>query len=480
VPGLAGTLDAKRFKQQCAEAAGERKDKVAGLIEQHCPPSAPFDEWKIGELSESAEQAGVDLSELLWKISHQGIKERVLKAIKQTADQRLLWLDPEKLSSMTGELLDRYCPAWDVEGVRKDLERRLSISLKVDEAQQGVSVDGLREQLRSALVSAERTDQAAEDALETAITKHCSTWNRAGIQVGFVKTFGVKPDLGQLGAQATADDLTAALVRTVEKKKGPATDRQRELISELTDRFHHSTEAPRWDLEGLTDELEEVFCERFERIRELDSRRELTKKILGIALSYIAGWDKAMSLERRLWVFRHLYLEEIDDQWIEHLKAMDHLREGIGLRGYGQRDPKVEYQREGFDMFVDMMQRIRENVASKLFRVRFEVDDEQDLPEFEHKKRHMMMVHAAAGGQQQQAQPVQKTVRRQVRKIRPNEPCPCGTGRKYKMCHMRKDQEAARRGELPEWAANLPQAAEPGTKKQQPKKKKKKRKARRR
>src|SRR5439155_13579487 len=70
-----------------------------------------------------------------------------------------------------------------------------------------------------------------------------------------------------------------------------------------------------------------------------------------------------------LYVSRHFYLEEIDAQWIDHLKAMDHLREGIGLRGYGQKDPKQEYKKEGYELFRQWMERISASVAAKLYRV---------------------------------------------------------------------------------------------------------------
>src|SRR5437764_14516522 len=85
---------------------------------------------------------------------------------------------------------------------------------------------------------------------------------------------------------------------------------------------------------------------------------------------------------------------------------MDHLREGIHLRGYGQKDPKIEYKKEGFEYFRQMMERIQANVASKLFRVRLErqaqpqaaAQPEEKLPEFKHKERRIVAQHASAGG----------------------------------------------------------------------------------
>ncbi len=79
--------------------------------------------------------------------------------------------------------------------------------------------------------------------------------------------------------------------------------------------------------------------------------------------------EKEMGTELLLRVFRHFYLEEIDRQWVDHLTNMEHLRDGIGLRGYGQRDPKQEYKKEGYDVFVTMMAATSSNVCSKLFKV---------------------------------------------------------------------------------------------------------------
>jgi len=129
-------------------------------------------------------------------------------------------------------------------------------------------------------------------------------------------------------------------------------------------------------------------------------------------------------------------------QWIEHLKAMDHLREGIGLRGYGQKDPKQEYKKEGYDMFADMMGRIQSNVLGKLFRVQVQREDEA-MPEYRHKKRRMTMQHGGGGADPANGGGKAKTVRRAGPRIGRNDPCPCGSGKKYKKCCMAKDQAAA-------------------------------------
>jgi len=177
----------------------------------------------------------------------------------------------------------------------------------------------------------------------------------------------------------------------------------------------------------------------------IEKQTEAREAELGLAFLYFA---------------RHFWLEEIDAQWIDHLKGMDHLREGIGLRGYGQKDPKQEYKKEGYNMFLQMMDTISQNVARKLYLVRMdqqgpvetpEQEAEQKLPEFRHKARRIVLHHqstptsgseeeqAAAdskeAGQQDDGGNKPKPARREEQKVGRNEPCPCGSGKKYKKCH---------------------------------------------
>src|SRR5678815_262513 len=87
--------------------------------------------------------------------------------------------------------------------------------------------------------------------------------------------------------------------------------------------------------------------------------------------------EKELSRAWLMYFSRQFALEEIDQQWIEHLKTMDALREGIGLQGYGQKDPKKEYKKAGFSLFTEMMGRIQQNVVTKVFRVRIQREEEQ-------------------------------------------------------------------------------------------------------
>jgi preprotein translocase subunit SecA len=127
-------------------------------------------------------------------------------------------------------------------------------------------------------------------------------------------------------------------------------------------------------------------------------------------------------------------LQTLDSLWKDHLLAMDHLKEGIGLRGYGQRNPLVEYQKEGFDMFEAMMRVMQQDVVEKVFSV--QVRREQDMQQIEQQQQQqqrpqrVMMSH---GGETVDAGP--QTVKRDGNKVGRNDPCPCGSGKKYKRCH---------------------------------------------
>jgi preprotein translocase subunit SecA len=130
---------------------------------------------------------------------------------------------------------------------------------------------------------------------------------------------------------------------------------------------------------------------------------------------------------------KYLLLQVIDQQWKDHLLNIDHLKEGIGLRGYGQRDPLVEYKKESFDLFQEMMERIQEHVVKYLWKMEIVVEREEEaqrvqrsLPPQKPKQQPMFF----SGGSTEP-----QTVKRKEAKVGRNDPCPCGSGKKYKKCH---------------------------------------------
>ena len=154
-------------------------------------------------------------------------------------------------------------------------------------------------------------------------------------------------------------------------------------------------------------------------------------------------------------IAKDLFLRQIDEQWKHHLQVMDQLRTGIGLRGYGQRDPKKEYQKEGFRLFQDMLVNIKSQVMGQLYRltvrseeeVRREQEEERRRREILQRQMQMQAADAAKGETPDPddvlEQPVARqvgTVRRDRPKLGRNDPCWCGSGQKYKKCHMDADQ----------------------------------------
>ncbi|MFK5927355.1 MAG: preprotein translocase subunit SecA [Desulfuromusa sp.] len=127
-------------------------------------------------------------------------------------------------------------------------------------------------------------------------------------------------------------------------------------------------------------------------------------------------------------LMRILLLQTIDAQWKDHLLSVDYLKEGIGLRGYGQKDPKQEYKREAYALFMEMMGRVREEVLQKIFRI--QLAREEDVEQLEAQQRRQKMSMNRADGDEQTKKP---TIREED-KIGRNDPCPCGSGKKYKKC----------------------------------------------
>jgi preprotein translocase subunit SecA len=132
-------------------------------------------------------------------------------------------------------------------------------------------------------------------------------------------------------------------------------------------------------------------------------------------------------------------LQVLDSQWKDHLAAMDHLRQGIHLRGYAQKNPKEEYKREAFQLFSDMLDRIKHEVISLITRV--QIREEQDIEALEAQRQTPSSVryeHPSTTGSDSDAETDSaetQTMTRQGPKVGRNAPCPCGSGKKYKQCH---------------------------------------------
>ncbi len=156
----------------------------------------------------------------------------------------------------------------------------------------------------------------------------------------------------------------------------------------------------------------------------------------------IEGAYAAQEQRNTIPVQRHLervvLLQMVDTLWKEHLLAMDHLKQGIGLRGYGQKNPLIEYKKEGYNLFLRMIEMVKEQTVSTLLRVHVVQEDEVERLEEEHRKRQAqeIQLNKGAAGVVEPPPPARqrKPAPREVEKIGRNTDCPCGSGKKYKKC----------------------------------------------
>jgi preprotein translocase subunit SecA len=184
-----------------------------------------------------------------------------------------------------------------------------------------------------------------------------------------------------------------------------------------------------WDLEGLANRILQLFDFKIDLTSAVEANYDTTKLSEYIFRKLSDLYDqreKNIGVEIMRQIEHHLILQTVDSRWKEHLLAMDHLKEGIGLRGYAQQDPLQIYKKEGFEMFHELMERIKEEVVEILFKLRITAPPQMDeMKAKEHKN--LTFSHSDNSG-------VKQPVRRSSKKIRRNDPCPCGSGKKYKKC----------------------------------------------
>jgi preprotein translocase subunit SecA len=222
-----------------------------------------------------------------------------------------------------------------------------------------------------------------------------------------------------------------------------------------------------WDLDALKRETSRVFAIDADALDFADlTAEEIRERLWTAALASYEDKERLVGREILQRVERDIMLQIVDAQWKDHLYSLDHLKEGIGLRGYGQRDPLVEYKKESFDLFTDMKARVDEEIVRYLWWLRPVLTDEagnvpMPAPRRPAPSRSALIMndpqaealnpafgapsaHAPATAPASRApQPARvggddaevKTVRRDEPKVGRNDPCPCGSGKKYKKCH---------------------------------------------
>jgi len=205
--------------------------------------------------------------------------------------------------------------------------------------------------------------------------------------------------------------------------------------------------AEQWNIPGLEEAIQKEFELEFpvaQWLQEDDHLHEetLREKVLDEMLQVYAEKEEMAGSDTVRHFEKAVMLQVLDHQWKEHLQAMDHLRQGIHLRGYAQKNPKQEYKRESFEMFSSMLDRIKSDALGVITRV--QVRTEEDVEAVEEQRRQsseMQFQHAPAGtltdepaAAEKQPEEEHEPFVRDGRKVGRNEPCPCGSGKKYKQC----------------------------------------------
>ena len=202
-----------------------------------------------------------------------------------------------------------------------------------------------------------------------------------------------------------------------------------------------------WDMDEIfygCEQITPAFKGRLsytdEELRDLDEDK-LREDIMNVFEEIYREKEEEVGIEHMREVERMIMLRVVDNRWMDHIDAMEQLKNGIGLRGYGQQDPAVAYAKEGFGMFEEMIADIREETVKYCFNVTVETRTERrtvSRDEVERKEEYYDEDIAAAHGDEQQyrdnGEHVQEPVHRDSPKIGRNDPCPCGSGKKYKNC----------------------------------------------
>jgi preprotein translocase subunit SecA len=185
-----------------------------------------------------------------------------------------------------------------------------------------------------------------------------------------------------------------------------------------------------FNLKGLEDSLLKQFNLKFDLVNSdkagFGQQSSLREFIIQGVQKLLRDKEKDFGKELTDYLIKAIMLQSIDVQWKDHLLAMDHLREGISLRGYAQKDPVREYQREGYEMFMEMISRIKMDVLEKLCLIRIQKEEEVEAIRQKQKQDYVMS--------RGEDTPANKTVKHEGEKVGRNDPCPCGSGKKYKKC----------------------------------------------
>jgi len=272
--------------------------------------------------------------------------------------------------------------------------------------------------------------------------------------------WGIKLDIETRSRKLTPLKVYEELCDVVPRGLSEQRERMLDLIDRVVaaiveDSCPANKPAEDWDWKGVREGFLEHYKEKLdEDIEEFGDRALLVQELYQRAEKVYFKKEEELGVDLAMRIFRHIYLETIDEEWVDHLSAMEHLRDGIGLRGYGQKDPKDEYKKEGYNFFLNMMARVSGLVLIKLFEVQIHAQEEIEELELEAEARHQEELEQAIARHPGEPPTVNAdlsddplALAREVASMPPpapvatgpkigrNDPCPCGSGKKFKKCH---------------------------------------------
>jgi preprotein translocase subunit SecA len=233
--------------------------------------------------------------------------------------------------------------------------------------------------------------------------------------------WGVRLGLGTRIAPsplALYDELCEQVSRSLTDQRERALDLIDRVVSAIIEECCPEARPPEdWDWKAVFAGFREHFQQELPALAEqLGERHRLVRFVYQEAERIFEARERELGLDLTLRMFRQVYLEAIDQSWIDHLTNMEHLRDGIGLRGYGQRDPKNEYKKEGYELFINMMAKVSSTVLTRFFTAQTQVAEKPVSLELSSKP--------------------------ETRSILPEMPCPCGSNRAFMDCHGRLDDDS--------------------------------------
>lgn len=218
-------------------------------------------------------------------------------------------------------------------------------------------------------------------------------------------------------------------------------DMLEKVVKKAVDIYANETLYPgEWDIEGLGAYIEELLHKKPDlqgnKAQDM-TREELEEYIINYAGDSYLERETLLGADQMRQIERLVLLHVVDAKWMEHLYSMDNLREGIGLRAYGQRDPLVEYKLEAYELFQEMIEAIQEDVVRLIFKIRMTQESSAPVSTAKNVVMGGLPRPTVVPFSESDEAPSQEKVGtyvRSKRKVGRNEPCPCGSGKKYKKC----------------------------------------------